>query len=65
LPLPVKVQVGLAERDRNGLLNVVADCLDRLLVGPNIPGHLDMIGLKSTRNPKRTPRARTRKRKRP
>jgi hypothetical protein len=49
LPLPVNIQVALAERDRNGLLNVVADGLDRLLVGPNIPGHLEMIGLKSTR----------------
>jgi hypothetical protein len=26
----------LAERDRNGLLNVVAECLDRLLVVPEL-----------------------------
>jgi hypothetical protein len=35
----------LAERDRNGLLSVVADCLDRLLVAPNIPGLLADMGL--------------------
>jgi hypothetical protein len=48
-PLPVEAQVALAERDRNGLLNVVADCLDRILVTPNIPGELDLIGLTPAR----------------
>jgi hypothetical protein len=43
--LPVKAQLCLAERDRNGLLSVVADCLDRLLVAPNIPGLLEDMGL--------------------
>jgi hypothetical protein len=43
--LPVKAQLCLAERDRNGLLSVVADCLDRLLVAPNIPGLLEDMRL--------------------
>jgi hypothetical protein len=45
--LPLKAQLCLAERDRNGLLSVVADCLDRLLVAPNIPGLLEDMGLES------------------
>jgi hypothetical protein len=45
--LPVKAQLCLAERDHNGLLSVVADCLDRLLVAPNIPGLLEDMGLES------------------
>jgi hypothetical protein len=55
-PLPVKAQVALAERDRNGLLNVVADCLDRILVTPNIPGELELIGLAPARKARRTGR---------
>jgi hypothetical protein len=31
-----RVRVHLAKRDRNGLLNVVAECLDRLLVVPEL-----------------------------
>jgi hypothetical protein len=54
--LPVKAQLCLAERDRNGLLSVVADCLDRLLVAPNIPGLLEDMGLNSA--PKRPVRRR-------
>jgi hypothetical protein len=61
--LPVKAQLCLAERDRNGLLSVVADCLDRLLVAPNIPGLLEDMGLKSAPDPQRTPRAPARNRK--
>jgi hypothetical protein len=45
--LPVKAQLCLAERDRNGLLSVVADCLDRILVTPNIPALLEDMGLDS------------------
>jgi hypothetical protein len=45
--LPLKAQLRLAERDHNGLLSVVADCLDRLLVAPNIPGLLQDMGLDS------------------
>ncbi len=43
--LPVEARVRLAERDRMGLLNVVADCLDRLLVVPNIEGQAESYGL--------------------
>ncbi len=44
--LPIPAQLCLAGRDRNGLLSVVADCLDRLLVAPNIPGLLeDILGV--------------------
>ena len=35
--LPVPFRLMLAERDGNGLLNVVAECLDRLLVIPALP----------------------------
>ena len=55
-PLPVEARVRLAERDRLGLLNVVADCLDRLLVVPNIPGQAETYGLIPEDGPK--PRAR-------
>jgi hypothetical protein len=41
----VKARICLAERDRNGLISVVADCLDRLLVAPNTPGLLEDMGL--------------------
>lgn len=51
-PLPVEARVRLAERDRLGLLNVVADCLDRLLVVPNIPGHAEIYGLTGEGGPK-------------
>jgi hypothetical protein len=44
-PLPVEARVRLAERDRMGLLNVVADCLDRLLIVPNIEGRAESYGL--------------------
>ncbi len=35
--LPVAFQLALAEQDDNGLLNVAAECLDRLLVIPHLP----------------------------
>jgi hypothetical protein len=44
-PLPVEARVRIAERDRAGLLAVVADCLDRLLVVPHIPGEPEFYGL--------------------
>jgi hypothetical protein len=34
--LPVEFRLTLAEQDRNGVLNVVAECLDRLLVIPEL-----------------------------
>jgi hypothetical protein len=41
LPLAPEAHVCLAGLDHMHLLNVVADCLDRLLVVPNIPGELE------------------------
>ncbi len=54
--LPVEARVRLAERDRVGLLNVVADCLDRLLVVPNIPGEAESYGLVPADEPQRKAR---------
>jgi hypothetical protein len=51
-PLPVEARVRLAERDRLGLLNLVADCLDRLLVVPTIPGEPETYGLTAQDAPK-------------
>jgi hypothetical protein len=59
----VKAQLCLAERDRNGLLSVVAHFLDRLLVAPDIPGLLEDMGLESARDSQRTRRAPARRRK--
>ncbi|MGD8454052.1 MAG: hypothetical protein PVJ57_19740 [Phycisphaerae bacterium] len=55
-PLPVEARVHLAERDRLGLLNVVADCLDRLLVAPHIPGEAEARGLTTEDDPQPTDR---------
>ncbi len=51
--LPVEARVRLAERDRVGLLNVVAACLDRLLVVPNIEGQPESYGLVPADEPQR------------
>ena len=34
---PVKLQRVLGERDRNGVMNIAAECLDRLMVIPDLP----------------------------
>ena len=34
--LPVELRLMLAERDRNGVMNIVAECLDRLMVIPEL-----------------------------
>ncbi len=41
--LPCDFRITLAEQDQNGLLNIVADCLDRLIVIPNMTAY-DKIG---------------------
>jgi hypothetical protein len=63
-PLPVKARICLAERDRNGLISVVADCLDRLLVVPEIPGEAEFFDLLPRRPGRRKRRARKRQTKR-
>ena len=35
--VPIEFQLKLARRDRNGVLNLVATCLDRLMVIPALP----------------------------
>ncbi len=35
--VPVEFQLNLVQRDRNGVLNLVAICLDRLMVIPELP----------------------------
>ncbi len=34
--LPVELRLMLAERDRNGVMNIAAECLDRLMVIPDL-----------------------------
>lgn len=62
--LPVEARVRLAERDRMGLLNVVADCLDRLLVVPNIEGEPELYGLVPVDEPQRKAGRKTSRRSR-
>jgi hypothetical protein len=61
-PLPVEARVRIAERDRAGLLAVVADCLDRLLVVPHIPGEAEMYGLVGGEGKRRSDEATKRRR---
>ena len=58
--LPVEARVRLAERDHMGLLNVVAMCLDRLLVVPNIEGEPERYGLVPVDEPQPKRRRRAR-----
>ncbi len=59
--LPVEARVRLAERDRMGLLNLVAMCLDRLLVVPNIDGEPELCGLVPVDEPQPKRRRRARR----
>ncbi len=46
--LPHEVLRRLAALDRNGLLNVVAECLDRLLVVPQLEDEAELYGIEGT-----------------
>ncbi len=59
--LPVEARVRLAERDRMGLLNLGAMCLDRLLVVPNIEGEPERYGLVPVDEPQPKPRRKKRR----
>lgn len=47
--LPHEVHLRLAVLDRNGLLNVAADCLDRLLVVPEVEDLSELHGIEPPR----------------